>query len=155
MTIGNTSPIKIKTSEKRAMALDLRKNGYTLQEIGDNLQCSFQYAHRLVSDALAELVKYSTQSAEELRELESTRLDALWEKTFEDAKNGNLSAINTCIRISERRSKLYGLDGTQKIEHSGGVNISLILADCSKKEDECNTTHATKSSSILLPDPKE
>lgn len=147
-------PLITKT-ERMASALDLRKSGLSIRAISDVLQCSKTQTHRLITEALAELAKHSTQSAEELRELESTRLDALWEKTFEDAKNGNLSAINTCIRISERRSKLYGLDGTQKIEHSGGVNISLILADCSKKEDECNTTHATKSSSILLPDPKE
>lgn len=42
-----------------------------------------------------------------------------------------------------------------KVEHSGGVNISLQLADCSKREDECNTTHATKSSLKHLPGPKE
>lgn len=155
MPLSKTSPSKISKAEKMAVAVELRKAGHTLQGIADSLQCSKTYAHKLISEALGELAKQSAHTTEELRELESMRLDALWDKTYALAEVGDMSAINTCIRISERRSKLFGLDGTQKVEHSGGVEISLKLADCSKKEDECNITPATRSSSRLLTDPKE
>lgn len=134
MPLSKTSPSKISKAEKMAVAVELRKAGHTLQEIADSLQCSKPYAHKLVTEALRELARQSAQSTEELRELESIRLDALWEQAYKLAMSGDLSAINTCIRISERRSKLFGLDGIQKLEQSGGVTISLQLVDCSKKE---------------------
>ncbi|MDY0282239.1 MAG: hypothetical protein RBR35_16955 [Salinivirgaceae bacterium] len=155
MPISKCSGVKLSAAEKRATALELRKSGLTLQQIADNLNCSKGYAHKLVMDSLHELITQSETLAEELRELENMRLDALWEASYEKAKAGDLSAINTCIRISERRAKLFGLDGTQKVEHSGGVAISLQLADCSKKEDECNITPVTRSSLKHLPGPNE
>lgn len=155
MTLSKTSSCRVQKAEKMTAALELRKEGHSLQAIADSLQCSKTYAHKLVSESLRELAKQSEQAAEELRELESTRLDALWEASYERAKEGDMSAINTCIRISERRAKLFGLDGTQKMEYSGGVAISLQLADCSKKEDECNITPATRSSLKRLPGQRE
>lgn len=134
MTLSKTSRLKVSTPFKRATAIELRKSGRTLQEIADSLQCSKSYAYKLISDSLHELAKQSQQATEEYRELESMRLDALWEKAYIKAMDGDLAAINTCVRISERRSKLYGLDGCQKVEHSGGISILLQLADCSKKE---------------------
>ncbi len=134
MTVHKTSRVKISTALKRATALEMRLAGRTQQEIADRLQCSQPYAYKLISDSLAELARQSEQATEELRELESIRLDSLWDQAYKLAMCGDLSAINTCIRISERRSKLFGLDGVQKLEHSGGVTISLQLADCSKRE---------------------
>jgi len=134
MTLSKTSRLKISTPFKRTAALELRRDGHTLKEIADSLQCSRSYVYKLISSSLVELAKQSEQATVELRELENMRLDALWEQAYTKAMNGDLAAINTCVRISERRSKLWGLDGTQKLEHSGGVTISLHLADCSKKE---------------------
>ena len=132
--ISNTSRVKVSTMYNRARATELRRDGYTLQEIADSLECSRSYAYKLISKSLNDLAVQSSQATEELRELEAMRLDSLWEQAYNLAKCGDLSAINTCIRISERRSKLFGLDGVQKLEHSGGVTISLQLADCSKRE---------------------
>ncbi|AGB48945.1 hypothetical protein Metho_0690 [Methanomethylovorans hollandica DSM 15978] len=134
MTLSKTSRLKVSTVFKRGTALELRRDGHTLQEIADRLECSRSYVYKLISSSLIELSKQSHQAVVELRELESMRLDALWEQAYTKAMNGDLAAINTCVRISERRSKLWGLDGVQKLEHSGGVTISLQLADCSKRE---------------------
>ena len=67
--------------------------------------------------------------------LENQRLDYLQEKLGDRIEAGDLSAINTYLRISERRAKLNGLDGAQKIEHSGGVAITLHMEDCSKRDE--------------------
>ncbi len=134
MSISKTSRVKASTPFKRTAALELRRDGHTLQEIADSLECSRSYAYKLISNALSELSKQSVQATVELRELENIRLDALWEKAYSEAIGGNMAAINTCIRISERRSKLWGLDGIQKMEHSGSVTVLLHMADCSKKE---------------------
>lgn len=135
MPLSKTSPKKVSKQEKQASALELRKAGYSMQKIADYLQCSKTYAHKLVSESLQELAKQSERAVEELRALENDRLDALWEQAYGRAMTGDMFAINTCIKISDRKAKLNGLDGTQKFEHSG-VEISLRLADCSKKEDE-------------------
>lgn len=110
MSVSKTSMIKVATAEKRITALDLRKSGKSLQYIADKLQCSKTYVHKLITNSLKELAAQSETMAGELRELESLRLDDLWNKAYALATKGDIAAINTCIKISERRSKLYGLD---------------------------------------------
>jgi hypothetical protein len=48
--------------------------------------------------------------AKELRDLEAARLDRLQEQPWLQAVQGNLAAIDRCLRIMERRAKLLGLD---------------------------------------------
>ena len=60
--------------------------------------------------ALAKLRQGVLEDAEKLRTLELQRLDSLFIKMYEQAENGNQGAVDRCIRIQERRSKLLGLD---------------------------------------------
>lgn len=153
--VSKTSNKKIKVAEKRIRALELRKAGKSFQEIADILQCAKSTAHGLVSTALKSLVSRVEEHTAELQELENQRLDCIWEQQFKKALKGDPVAANICLKISERRAKLNSLDGTQKVEHSGGITISLQMKDCSKREDACDTTPATQNSSIRLLDQKE
>ena len=145
----------LRARENRIQAVHLKKLGYSTYYIADKLGVSHQAVSKMLSVALQELAEEQRNSAEELRALENARLDYLLEKLEDKVNEADMLAINTSIRISERRAKLNGLDGTQKMEYSGGVAISLQLADCSKKEDECNITPATRSSLKHLPGPNE
>jgi hypothetical protein len=42
---------------------------------------------------------------------------------------GSETAIDRCLRIMERRSKLLGLDAAEKVEHSGDLVINLRSVD--------------------------
>jgi hypothetical protein len=116
MTISNTSGIRVSTVDKKLQALELRKDCLTYQEIADRLGCSRGNAYKLVTKGLAELTEQVKSSADELRELENIRLDTLWTKAYDKAHGGDLSAINTCLKISERRAKLNGLDSPTRAD---------------------------------------
>ena len=69
------SPAAIASAEKKARALDLKKQGWTYEQIAADLGYTDRSsAHKAVSAALRDLVN---PRAEELRQLEAERLDAL------------------------------------------------------------------------------
>ena len=96
----------------RAEAVKLRKLGMPFQQIAERVGYnSRQAAHQAVTTALAEIRERTAESADDLRTLELERLDHLWQIAFaEAATNRNMRAIDTLLRISERRAKLEGLD---------------------------------------------
>lgn len=108
-----SAPKRAAATERKRQALELRMDGTTFEQIGKELGVSKQAAHALVVKALDEARQKSAISAEQLREMELTRLDSLWRTAYTLAKSqnqNNLAAIDRCLRIMERRAKLTGLD---------------------------------------------
>ena len=52
--------------------------------------------------------------ADETRQLEVERLDALWRIMFAKAMAGSHQAVDRCLAIQDRRAKLLGLDAPTK-----------------------------------------
>jgi len=110
---SKTSPRIIKSRERQALALELRKSGATYQQIADQLGYrSPQSAHKSVTSALKKLVE---EPSEELRKVELERLDGMFLEMYRQAKQGILGAVDRCLRIMERRAKLLGLDAPQQL----------------------------------------
>jgi hypothetical protein len=124
------------TAARDAEAAQLRANGLTYQAIAEKLGLSHRdLARRAVERALAATVR---EPADELRQLELIRLDALWVEAVKvmttehiTVNNGRvievdgvplkddaptLSAIDRLLKIMERRAKLVGLDSATKVE---------------------------------------
>jgi len=114
-TAAKTSVRRIKTTEKTLKALTLRKKGFNYTEIGEELGCARQTACRYVLSELEILADKCREEAEHVRALELQRLDDLYTKAWDlvDA-GGSETAIDRCLRIMERRSKLLGLDAAQR-----------------------------------------
>jgi len=116
--------------EQTATAYELRLTGLTLREIGARLGIAASTAHLRITAALAERVD---PLVDQYRAVELDRLDRLTVKAWEVLErehvvvqhgkivrdeDGNplrddgpvLAAVGTLLRISERRSKLLGLD---------------------------------------------
>lgn len=110
-----TAPKRIIKLERAAQALELRKQGWQFPEIAEALGVSTPCAFKYVNQYLEQLRKQAKSSAEELRDLELHRMDdmqnALWEKVLK----GDRDSIQSVIKISERRSKLLGLDKPLKV----------------------------------------
>ena len=123
----------VSTAEKTLIAVEMKRDCKSYEAIGQALGCNRSYAFKLVHKELKRLADETSQNTKELIVLENQRLDYLQEKLGDRIEAGDLSAINTYLRISERRARLNGLDGAQKIEHSGGVAITLHMEDCSKR----------------------
>lgn len=100
----------------RAEAVKLRKLGMSFQQIAERVGYgSRQAAHQAVTKALAEIREETQDTADDLRTLEAERLDQLWQIAFTEAlTNRNLRAIDTAIRVQDRRAKLFGLDKTDE-----------------------------------------
>lgn len=122
-------------AERRSRVLTLRKAGATFREIaatmreeggvskGFNEATAFaDYQHEM-----NRLNEANRESAEDVRRLEVLRLDRMLCALDDEVDRGDPTAINTAIRIMERRSKLLGLDAPDKseVEHKGGVVIHV------------------------------
>lgn len=93
--------------------LAARKKGLTYREIADEVGLSgpgqaSKIFHRAIS-------RYTQDIGPEVRKLEELRLDELQQAIWDMAIAGDLKAVETVLRIMERRAKLCGLDHTDKM----------------------------------------
>src|SRR5699024_12051924 len=72
--------------------------------------------------SLAEVTK---EVAEQLRDVEAARLDALQRAIWERAIDGDLSAMDRVIKIVDRRARLLGLDAPQQVAVNNGVDVDI------------------------------
>lgn len=110
------SPQKARGADKRKQALELRKSGATFAQIGQALELSEARAHQLVKDELSRLRAVCAEEAENVRHLELERLDKMQLALSSKLKDGQPEAINSALRLMERRAKLLGLDAPKKVE---------------------------------------
>jgi hypothetical protein len=94
--------------QKQQLALQLRCAGHTLDTIAE--KCGWgnkSSASRAIKDALSH---FNDAPVAELRALENMRLDGLLRTFLPKALGGNMGAAALCLRISEQRCKLNGLN---------------------------------------------
>lgn len=105
-------------AEKDAEAARLRGAGYSFDAIAERLGFADRAgAYRACARTLNAV---PVEAANELRTLESERLDHLLLSLEGAIADGDVRAIDAARKISESRRRLHGLDGPQKIELSGG-----------------------------------
>lgn len=111
---------RIDAAERQRKALEARKAGASYDQIARQLNYAGpSSAHKAVITALQRTIQ---EPADELRQLELTRLDALLIPVWGQAMKGSLPAIDRAIRIMERRAKLLGLDAPLKFSIADVVN---------------------------------
>lgn len=122
-----SSPERIRRAERMATALNWRKQGFSYHQIAAKMKEPMNTVYDLVIEALKEIKR---EPAEHVLELELARADELLASVFKDATKGKDAKIATALRISERRSKLLGLDKPQELELSGEIGVrKLDLTD--------------------------
>lgn len=105
------------TAERRAKAIRMKINGSTYTEIADELGYSSRGS--ACSDVRRALEKHVIEeglAVEAWRELELARLDVLQKAIWPEAMEGSPRAIETALKILDRRAKLLGLDSAIKLE---------------------------------------
>lgn len=110
---SKTSKRRLKARERWLAALELRKKGRTFEAIAQELGYSdAASAYNAVMSALKETFR---EPAQELRDLEATRLDTMQEKLSDNIKPDKIGMgiVDRLLRIMERRAKLLGLDLTK------------------------------------------
>jgi outer membrane PBP1 activator LpoA protein len=130
------SPARVQAAVRRKEAVDYRLTGSTYREIAANLDVTPTRARQLVAEAMAALQKDTSESAEELRRLELDRLDAMQAAVWGEVEAASLKAINTVLRIMERRAKLAGLDAPVRTVNTHDVTDLSDLSD-QELEERC------------------
>jgi hypothetical protein len=112
--------------ENERRVVELRLVGLTFDRIAEQIgYTDGSAAYKAYQRAIARTV---TQPAEELRDVELARLDSLWRVNYRNAMTGDAKATLVCLRISERRARLLGMDAPIKTEmeltaYQGGTDI--------------------------------
>jgi len=152
---------KLNSSLKDAQALELRKAGASFDQIAQHLGYAQRSgAHHAVQRALRESLEKRNQDADEVRELELSRLDDMFLGLWKDAKAGKWLAVDRALRIMERRAAYLGLDAPKKQEISGSeggpiqieqtVDVNVSLEERRTRVLELIREHAKDSASGTL-----
>lgn len=133
---------RAKTADRRGKAIALRLAGMDWQTIADRLDYASRAAACVdVNRALEANLAEQSQAADTLREVESQRLDRLQAAAWPSAVKGDLKAIETVLKVIDRRVKLQGLDMPLRAELSGpdGGPMQLQHANLAKLYDLIDT----------------
>ena len=131
-------PQLIEAAERREFVLNMRKSGATYRQIAaatiqhfgvEQLPKGYdeRYAWMDVKAELDRIRDNVAEAAEQVRTLEAERLDKLFLAMYTQASKGNQGAVDRCLRIMERRAKLYGLDTPSKHEVTGADGDAMEI----------------------------
>lgn len=104
-------------SQRQDKATELRRQGYTYEQIGKILNVTGEQAQRDVLNYLRACASVVDDEAT-TRTVELMRLDALQVTAQTRAEEGDLKAVKLALEIGERRAKLLGLDAPKRVEHA-------------------------------------
>ena len=129
VTHTRLTPDKIEYEMKLNKAVQLRKEGWLPSEIADELGYeSAAQVRGMINRRIAADVK---MSAEDARNEDLIRLDALLRAKWTSAMDGDNRAAQTILRIMEMRMKLMGLEQIPEGEKKevGGVTVVINKID--------------------------
>lgn len=131
----NTPDSGVIARERRC--LELRLCGRSFDVIADEVgYANRSAALKAVRRALARTLQ---EPADELRQVELARLDALHEVVWTMALAGDLHAVDRVLRIAERRARLMGLDAPTRVRVSEGAadrEVELAAAEIARTVDD-------------------
>ena len=106
-------------------ALELRKAGGSYRQIAKALAIDTHTAWADVAAELADIRDQTVEQAHELRALELERLDGMTSGLWPRIQEGSAAAVSAGVRVSERRSRLLGLDEptATRTELTGSLGI--------------------------------
>lgn len=110
---NQTTPEAIAQKERVSKAIEMRVQGFSLEEVAAALDWnSPQAASKAIKTALNKAV---TEDAKSYKILQIQRLEKAIAKVLEKAENGNLFAVRELVRLSKRLSEIVGCDSPIKI----------------------------------------
>jgi hypothetical protein len=95
---------------RRAKALELRRAGFTWQEIANRKSLGYSSARNAERDVHRLLQQMIDTPAKEVLALELSRLDAVTQVLWQQVRGGDLGAINALFQSMKMRADLLGLN---------------------------------------------
>lgn len=123
----STTEADAESQELTRRCLELRLAGGTLDAIGRAVGLHKSNVSRRIKTALADIPR---EEADELRTIENERLNVMQAAIWSQVRKGEYAALDRALRISERRSKLNGLDAPQRVDVGArAVDIEGVTRD--------------------------
>ncbi len=110
MPPNHTGPAAIDRKHQQAEALRMRRRSKTYAEIADHFGVSRSTAHKMVKDALGEIIR---EPAEQVLDFELDKLDKLERKLEAQLKADPDKAVNAYVKVMQHRARLLGLYPTE------------------------------------------
>jgi hypothetical protein len=124
MPKGQTPALKPDVAERYRQVVQLRAGGATFEEIAERVGYAGRQSAKEAYDAA--LRWWGRESVDNLRLVEGERLELLWRRVFgqivanPDMEPGEMIAlVNSAVRVSARKSALFGLDAPKQVEVTG------------------------------------
>ena len=128
-----------------AEVVRLRCEGRSFREIEQIAGIPKSVANRLALAALAELRVRTSTDIEHAVTLELARMNEALNVVMPAIRGGDLAAVDRLCRLSERRSKLLGLDLPVKVaptdptgtrEYGEGIGLAALIAEARKQKGD-------------------
>lgn len=127
MSESNTSARRLKSAERRRIAVERRLGGDTYEQIAERLGVTRQAAFALVKQALTDLNAQTSLEAAELRRLELERLEFMRRAIWAQVVAGDVQAVDRALKISKRISEITGMDAPVKHEAQLTDEITVTI----------------------------
>ena len=102
-------------AERLNKILDLRRSGKTLKQIAEAMNCSIWTIQKTIVNAIKEVNDQNKLSIAEWMDQEWAKTEALLDKFFPAAMDGDFRALEAVLKLLERRAKYRGLDAPAKV----------------------------------------
>lgn len=106
--------------------LELRIKGYTYEQMGEELGVSTVACYKATKRGMESLTEENRAEAKHLYDIELSRLERAYKAISHRVESGELRAVDTAIRLSQRLGKLAGID--RELDKPLSVNISTEKA---------------------------
>jgi len=122
-----TTPCNLEAVSKDAQCLELRRLGVSYEDISERTGLAPSTVYLAVKRALKKLNDECLEMAEEVRTLELQRLDSMYLSLARRIQAGDLAAIQTALKIQERRARYLGLDLQEKPMEGAPEQVIFVL----------------------------
>lgn len=123
----NVDRLEAESAELTRQCLELRLAGGNLESIGRTVGLHKSNVSRRIKAALAAIPE---PEAAEMRKIENERLNVMQAAIWGKVRKGDYGAVDRVIKISERRSRLNGLDAPQRVDLGAmAVDIDAVARE--------------------------
>lgn len=121
--------IEVESRTKALKVLDLRRQGFTFDQIAERLGYSNRSGAYHAFNRL--LTAYESESVEELRTLVTQRMERLIHRSMKAAMSGSRDAAEVLLAAQREINKIHGVYAPTKQEHTGkdGGPIAVVTLD--------------------------
>jgi hypothetical protein len=131
MALPARKPGRRHRGSRKAAAMEAvftaKLEGRTFVDVARELGFSPQYAGRLYREALDERAAVIGELADRERAVQDERLEALIREHWPN--RANPKAAEVILRCLDRKARLFALDAPTRLEHSGGVGVSVETSE--------------------------